>query len=516
MPKKAKARLPRGFRDIFSDDYKTRQEMIQIIQQVYESYGFEPLDSPAVEFVETLGKYLPESDQPDAGIFAINLEDQWHALRYDLTAPLSRIMAMYAELPRPFRRYQVGPVWRVEKPGPGRYREFYQFDIDTVGSNLMATDAEICMVLCDSLEALGFGRGEYIIKMNNRKVLDGLIDIAIESAGSDEHESQVKQWLKGRSKETDINKLEVTPELIHEHRLDIMRSIDKLDRIGIGGISQLLKEGRKDETGDFKSGCFLSEAQIDPIMQFLKLDCSTRTKYLDGVESLNLGETGIQGIKELKEIDDFLTAAGFGDDRIVFDAQIVRGLAYYTGPVYEALLTIETVDDKGKPAQFGSVGGGGRYDDLVKRFTGQVMAATGASIGLDRLMFAYKQRRQPNPDDGVQVLVTAMDWSRLGDYQKMADELRKAGLRVELYMGKKGIGAQTKHADKRGITVAVIAGEDEFEQGVVTLKDLKLGSQLADKITDRDEWRKDQPAQVQVYRAGLVDSVKEILARYSS
>lgn len=521
MTKRPQARLPRGFRDIFSDDYRLRQQMLDTIRAVYERYGFEPLETPAVEFVETLGKFLPDSDRPDAGIFAFNLEEQWLALRYDLTAPLSRIVAQYKEMPRPFRRYQVGPVWRLEKPGPGRYREFYQFDIDTVGSGLMAADAEICMALVDSLEALGFGRNEYVIKINNRKILDGLIESAVATIGKDKYQDGLRKWYESKFKKTKQEKFEdiITGhfnELIHEHKLDIMRSIDKLDRIGLDGIIGLLKKGREDDTGDFKSGCFLDDDQIEPIVAFLKLDCTTRAKYLDGVGGLDLGAGGREGLQELREIDSFLTSAGYGDNRILFDAQIVRGLSYYTGPVYEALLTIETNDEKDQPAKYGSVGGGGRYDDLVERFTGQKIPATGASIGVDRLLLAYKQRQSAAISAATQVLVTVMDRPRLNAYQRMADELRRAGIATELYLGKKGIGAQTKYADQRGIIVAVIAGEDEFNAGEVTLKDLKLGAKLADEITDRDEWRKGQPAQVQVKRDRLVESVREILGRYSS
>jgi len=514
MAKRAKARLPRGFRDIFSEDYKLRRQMIEAIRAVYESYGFEPIETPAVEFVETLGKFLPESDQPDAGIFAFNPEDQWLALRYDLTAPLSRIVAMYKELPRPFRRYQVGPIWRLEKPGPGRYREFYQFDIDTVGTGLMAADAEICMIMCDSLEALGFKRGEYIIKANNRKILDGLIETAFENIGKEKHCEQIKKWFESGSKDKHIDLSEITPELMYKHKLDIMRCIDKQDRIGIDGVVKLLKTGREDETGDFKSGCFLDDKQVSSIINFLKLDCKSRASFLDGVANLELSDIGKEGLSELKEIDKFLADAGYNDDRIEFDPNVVRGLDYYTGPVYEALLTIETVDEKGKPIQFGSVGGGGRYDNLVERFTGQKIMATGASIGVDRLLMAYKQRVNEKYKTATSVLITVMDRPMLAKYQKMAEEIRRAGITAELYLGKKGIGAQTKYADKRGIIVAVIAGEDEFNKNEVTLKDLRLGSRLADKITDRDEWRKDQPAQIQVSRDKLVEAVKDILSRY--
>jgi len=516
MAKRAKARLPRGFRDIFSSDYKLRQQMLDKIRAVYESYGFEPLETPAVEFVETLGKFLSESDQPDAGIFAFNPEDQWLALRYDLTAPLSRFVSMNKELPQPFRRYQIGPVWRLEKPGPGRYREFYQFDIDTVGSGLMAADAEICMVMCDSLEALGFKIGEYVVKINNRKILDGVIDRVLKKCPEDKYRKQISAWADARLQKKDSSSAvtEFSSQLEQEHKLDIMRCIDKLDRIGREGIAQLLEDGRKDETGDFKSGCYLTNEQINSILDFLKLDCSTRENFLSGISKLELPEIGKEGLDELKEIDEFLTAAGYDNDRIQFDTQIVRGLSYYTGPVYEVFLTIPTTDDRGKPVQFGSVGGGGRYDNLVERFTGQKMPATGCSIGVDRLLMAYKNRVKGDYKTTTSVLVTVMDRPIMGEYQKMAEELRQAGITTELYLGKKGIGAQTKYADKRGITVAVIAGEDEFSKGEVTLKDLRLGSELAEKITDRDEWRKDQPAQIQAPREKLVEAVKGILGRY--
>jgi histidyl-tRNA synthetase len=511
MTKRAQARLPRGFRDIFSEDYKLRRQMLDKIRAVYESYGFEPLETPAVEFAESLGKFLPESDRPDAGIFAFNPEDQWLALRYDLTAPLSRMVAMYKEIPRPFRRYQFGPVWRLEKPGPGRYREFYQFDIDTVGTDSMAADAEICMAMCDSLETLGFQKGEYVIKVNNRKILDDVIDSALKCSGKEDRQNQILDWAKARSKTRDSDlPIKVTPQLELEHKMDIMRCIDKQGRIDLEGINQLLQQGRKDETGDFKSGCFLTIDQMKPIMDFLNLDCSSREKFLSGVSKIVMGNIGREGLKELEEIDQILGDTGYGDDRICFDTQIVRGLTYYTGPVYEVFLTIETTDEKGRPIQFGSVGGGGRYDNLVERFTGQKIAATGASIGVDRLLMAYKNRAKKDSKTTTQVLVTVMDRPRLADYQKMAQELRQAGISAELYLGKKGIGAQTKYADKRGIPVAVIAGEDEFDKG----EDLWLGSELAEKISERDKWRKDQPAQIQVPRAKLVEGVRGILGRY--
>jgi histidyl-tRNA synthetase len=490
--------------------------MINTIQRVYESYGFEPLETPAVEFVETLGKFLPESDQPDAGIFSFNPENQWLALRYDLTAPLSRIVAMYKELPKPFRRYQVGPVWRLEKPGPGRYREFYQFDIDTVGTGLIAADAEICMILCDSFEALGFECGEYIVKSNNRKIVDGIIESALKSSSVDNYKNQICKWANAKfekSNET-YDTSNVTPQLEHQYKLDIIRCLDKQDRVGLDGVIMLLKTGRKDETSDFKSGCFLDDKQISLITDFLKLDCESRSNFLKGASNLEMSEIGKEGLRELEEFDKFLTDSGYNDDKIRFDPNVVRGLDYYTGPVYEALLTIDALDEKGRRIQFGSIGGGGRYDNLVERFTGQKIMAAGASIGIDRLLVAFKERIKEQYKTATSVLVTVMDRPRLAEYQKIAAELRQADISTELYIGKKGIGVQTKYADKRGITVAVIAGEDEFNNNEVTLKDLRLGSKLATEITDRDKWRIDQPAQIQISRDKLIEGVKDILNRY--
>jgi histidyl-tRNA synthetase len=505
MGKNVEARLPRGFRDIFSDDCQLRRRMIDTIRQVYESYGFLPLETPAVEYVDVLGKFLPESDQPDAGIFGFKVEDQWLALRYDLTAPLSRIVAMYKELPQPFRRYQVGPVWRQEKPGPGRYREFYQFDIDIAGVESMAADAEICMVLADSIQALGFKLGEYVIKVSNRKILNGVIDRALENLA----DSQLADYAKSHKINT------VNNDLKTNHRTDVMRCIDKLDRVGFDGVNELLQKGRKDPTGDFTPGCYLTSDQIAPIMAFLKLDCSSRQKFLAGVEPIVESAEGKSGVAELVEMDSVLTAAGYGDNQVIFDSQIVRGLAYYTGPVYEAVLTIPTIDEDGKPVQFGSIAGGGRYDSLIERFTDQKMPATGASIGVDRLLTAYAARQTAENAILAPVLVTVMDKPRLADYLAMAKELRQAGIAAELYLGQKGFRGQIKYADQKKMPVAVIAGEDEFNKGEVTLKDLRLGAQLAAGISDRDQWRKDQPAQIQVPRSKLVDGVKEILARYS-
>jgi histidyl-tRNA synthetase len=505
MSKNIEARLPRGFRDIFSNDYQLRLQMIDIIRKVYESYGFLPLETPAVEYVDVLGKFLPDSDKPDAGIFGFKVEEQWLALRYDLTAPLSRIVAMYKGLPQPFRRYQVGPVWRQEKPGPGRYREFYQFDIDIVGSESMAADAEICMVLADAMLALGFNQGDFIIKACNRKILNSVIDRSLEGLT----DKQLADYANAHKLNSSM-----ADKLAANFRIDVMRCVDKLDRIGFDGVTELLQKGRKDPTGDFTPGCYLAPEQIAPILDYLRLDCSSRQKFLAGVEHIVAGEEGKAGVTELADMDKILNAAGYSDNQVIFDSRIVRGLAYYTGPVYEAVLTIPSVDEDDRSVQFGSIAGGGRYDTLIERFTGQKIPATGASIGLDRLLVAYTGRQKADSITVAPVLVTVMDKPRLAEYQAMAQELRRAGIAAELYLGQKGFRGQIKYADQKKMLVAVIAGEDEFARGEITLKDLRLGSQLAAGISDRDQWRKDQPAQIQVARAKLVEGVREILGRY--
>lgn len=481
-------RLYKGFRDIFASDVEARQRMIDTIRGVYERYGFEPLETPAVEYVDVLGKYLPESDTPDGGIFSWRDEAKdWVSLRYDLTAPLSRVVAQYGpQLPKPFRRYQVGPVYRFEKPGPGRFREFYQFDIDSVGTSAMAADAEVCSVLCAALEELGIPRGSYVVRVNNRKVLNGVLErIGMEVSETNE------RWLT------------------------VLRAVDKLDRLGIAGVRQLLDKGRRDESGDFTKGAELAPDQIEMVIGLLQAGAEDRGAVCDRLaELVGDSEVGLEGVDELRQIHALLEAEGLGPDRVLFDPSVVRGLAYYTGPVFEAELTFDVVDEGGERRPFGSVSGGGRYDDLVERFTGQKVPATGASIGVDRLLAALKALGKAGEEERVgPIVVLALDRGRMADYQRMVAELRAAGLRSELYLGGSGFRAQLKYADKRNAPLAIIAGGDEFDRGEVSIKDLRLGKQLAKTIKDRDEWRKGQPAQVAVKRDELVEQARAMLAR---
>jgi histidyl-tRNA synthetase len=491
------ARNVRGFRDLFASDLLLKQGMIDRIRRVYESHGFIPLETPAVEFVDVLGKFLPEAHTPEGGIFSFanrdlgpradpQNPDYWTSLRYDLTAPLARVVAQYPELPRPFRRYQIGPVWRYEKPGPGRFREFFQFDFDSVGVPSVAADAEVCAIMCDVFEALGFAAGDYIVKVNDRKIMQGVLEAC------------------------ELPSTDVTDE--SSSAAAILRSIDKLDRLGIGGVRQLLGSGRKDETGDFTKGAGLSDKQIALVDRYLAAQVPDRREACDVLEGL-VGQTpsGAQGIKELRTIDAILRSQGIGDDRVVFDPTIIRGLSYYTGPVFEGQLKVKIKDEEGVERQFGTVFGGGRYDDLVERFTGKKVPATGASVGVDRLLEAMKLLASADrPRCTSQVLVTVMDQARLPDYFEMARAVRRRGYGVEVYLGAGRLGQQLKYADNLGIALAVIAGEDEFARGEVQIKDLRAGALLAEKIEDRQQW-KEHAAQQSVKIAGLPDAVERLM-----
>jgi histidyl-tRNA synthetase len=483
--RRPRAETPKGFRDYFGAEVTERKAMLDKVAEVYHRYGFDPLETSAVETVEALGKFLPDVDRPNEGVFAWQDEDaDWLALRYDLTAPLARVAAQFRnELPAPYRRYAMGPVWRNEKPGPGRFRQFYQCDADTVGAASVAADAEICAMLSDALEHVGIPRGDYVVKVNNRKVLNGVMEVA---------------GLVGDEK--------------HAERGIVLRAIDKIDRLGDAGVRALLGEGRKDDSGDFTKGAGLSGEQAEVVMGFVSAKRDTGAATVARLRDLVGGSViGSDGVAELETIAALLDAQGYGPDRIVLDPGVVRGLGYYTGPVFEAELTFEILDDKGRKRQFGSVAGGGRYDDLVKRFTGQAVPATGVSIGVDRLLAALQAKGRLGADTTGPVVVTVMDRDRMADYMALCGELRAAGIRAEVYLGNpKNFGNQLKYADKRAAPVAVIQGGDEAARGTVILKDLILGAKIAQSAT-LEEW-KDRPAQVEVPRADLVAEVRKMLA----
>jgi len=507
------ARLPKGLFDISAGEIRATQEMLGTIRRVFESYGFEPLDTPAIEYSDALGKFLPDQDRPNEGVFSFQDDDeQWLSLRYDLTAPLARYVAEnYQSLPKPFRRYQAGPVWRNEKPGPGRFRQFTQFDADTVGASSVAADAELCMLAADTLEALGVPRGQYVVKVNNRKVLDGVL----ESVG-----------LGGESNA--------------RRRLVAFRAIDKFDRLGESGVRALLGPGRRDESGDFTKGAQLRPSAVDGIMSYIHtwaqleppetIDPSRPLKDMDIGEGYYrnnyavvselrsiVGEVPVaaEGLAELDRIIAVTEAGGYGSRRIQIDPSVVRGLEYYTGPVFEADLTASITDERGQSVRLGSVVSGGRYDGLVERFTGEKVPATGVSIGVSRLLFGlqllgkFKSSAAQGP-----VVVLVLDRDRIADYQKMAQTLRAAGIRAELYLGESGMKAQMKYADRRSSPCVVIQGGDERAKGEVTIKDLILGATLTE-TKDRDEYLKKQAeAQFSVPEGKLVEAVRRVISRH--
>ncbi len=475
-PQKLKARLPRGFVDRSAADIRAVDGMVAKIREVYERYGFDPVETPLFEYTDALGKFLPDSDRPNEGVFSLkDDDDQWMSLRYDLTAPLARHVAEnFNEIQLPYRTFRAGWVFRNEKPGPGRFRQFMQFDADTVGAAGVQADAEMCMMMADTMEALGL-KGQFVVRVNNRKVFDGVLD-GIGLAGDDN---------AGR-------------------RLTVLRAIDKLDKFGLDGVKLLLGEGRKDESGDFTKGAGLGSEQIASVLAYLAQDGYEPTSDLY-----------TQGMSELDQIEALVRAAGYAEDRIKIDPSVIRGLEYYTGPVFEAELTFPVTNEKGESVVFGSVGGGGRYDGLVSRFMGQPVPATGFSIGVSRLMTALKNLGKLGDDEvlaPVVVCVMDRDIEALGRYQRFTQALRHAGIRAEMYQGnKKNFGDQLKYADRRSAPLAIIQGGDEREQGLVQIKDLIEGKRLSGEIEDNAAWREARVAQVSVPEAELVEKVREML-----
>jgi histidyl-tRNA synthetase len=487
-PQKLKARLPRGFVDRSAADIHATNEMVEKIRKVYELYGFDPIETPLFEYTDALGKFLPDSDRPNEGVFSLQDDDeQWMSARYDLTAPLARHVAEnFNEIQLPFRTYRAGYVFRNEKPGPGRFRQFMQFDADTVGAAGVQADAEMCMMMADTLEALGIKRGDYVIRVNNRKVLDGVMEAL--GLGGDENAAR---------------------------RLNVLRAIDKLDKFGPEGVKLLLGPGRKDESGDFTKGAGLDEGQIEKVLFFVGI--KNYAESAADLAALVAGTSkGEEGVEELNIIGALVTSAGYDETRIKIDPSVVRGLEYYTGPVYEAELTFDVTNDKGDKVVFGSVGGGGRYDGLVSRFMGQPVPATGFSIGVSRLMTALKNLGKLGQQKALSpVLITVMDGDveSMGRYQRFTQALRAEGIRAEMYQGNwKKFGNQLKYADRLGSPVAIIQGGDERAQSVVQIKDLIEGKRLSGEIEDNATWREARVAQETVPEAELVVKVKEILA----
>jgi histidyl-tRNA synthetase len=554
-PQKLRARQPRGFIDRSPADIRATEAMIAKIKAVYEKYGFDPVETPLVEYTDALGKFLPDSDRPNEGVFSFKDDDeQWLSLRYDLTAPLARHVAENInEISLPYRTYRAGWVFRNEKPGPGRFRQFMQFDADTVGAPGLQADAEMCMMMADTLEALGIPRGQYVIRVNNRKVLDGVMEaIGVTDAGQ---------------------------------KLAVLRAIDKLDKFGIEGVRQLLGAGRKDESGDFTKGAGLNLSQAESVLSLFSnqtfpvsasnylsetdlveleklvseliyvknIESSFNKKvpseikkhyieenFLENVEKYVFGQSRFpldnqkllllarhpifnknqkfnEGIEELIGIARIIYGCGYQKRviRIETAAPIIRGLEYYTGTVFEAELLFDVTNEKGEKVVFGSVGGGGRYDGLVKRFTGQDVPATGFSIGLSRLMTALKNLGRLEGGDmagPVVVCVMDKDVEALGEYMKMVQELRRAGIRAEMFQGNpKQFGKQLQYADRRGAPVCIIQGSDERARGVVQVKDMIEGRRQAAAIESNEDYRAARVGQFEIARADLVAEVRRVL-----
>ena len=486
-PPRPEARNPRGFADRRGPDLVAERRLVARVSEVYERWGFEPLETGAFEYADALGKFLPDADRPNEGVFALQDDDeQWMALRYDLTAPLARFAAQSWEtLPKPFRRYAFGPVWRNEKPGPGRFREFVQCDADTVGSDRPEADAEIIAMAVEGLQAAGLKPEQAVIRVSNRKLFDGLF-----AAGGITDAGQ---------------------------KLTALRAIDKFDRLGWEGVAALLGEGRLDESGDYTKGARLPTAVIATIEGFLGAvadESLGRAATLDAVSRLGgLGEIGEAALGELAAIDRALNAMKVGEAAVRFDPTIVRGLEYYTGAVFEAELLLETLDDKGRAVRYGSIGGGGRYDDLVARFTGQPLPATGFSFGVSRLAAALRAAGHA-AGEAVRgpVVVIVFSEADMQHYLDAVSELRSAGIAAELYLGRAGMKAQMKYADRRGSPAAIMLGGDEIAAGQVTIKDLDAGRALAAGVADNEAWKAARPGQSVVARAELVATVRAIVS----
>lgn len=493
-PPSVKPRLPRGFVDRRPDDLAATDRLIAAIREVYALYGFEAVETPFVEYTEALGKFLPDLDRPNEGVFSFKDDDEsWLSLRYDLTAPLARFVAEhYDSLPKPYRSFRAGYVFRNEKPGPGRFRQFMQFDADTVGTASIAADAEFCIMAADCLEKLGIARGDFVVKVNNRKVLDGVMETIGLGA---ENES-------GR-------------------RLTVLRAIDKLDRLGPDGVSALLGSGRRDESGDFTKGAGLGSDAIERVLAFTAAGADNAGATLANLRNVVAGSSrGVEGIEELEGIAALVTAAGYDDGRVRIDPSVVRGLEYYTGPVFEAELTFSVPGEDGKTVRFGSVGGGGRYDGLVARFRGDPVPATGFSIGVSRLQAALQAVGSPivaGAEAPGPVIVLVLDRDQTSRYQALVTRLRGSGIAAELYLGQAGMNAQLKYADRRKSRCAVIQGSNERDApggAQVVIRDLVLGAELAKASKDRSDYVElRQKAQFAVDEDGLVEAVREVLAR---
>ncbi|MDC0426202.1 histidine--tRNA ligase [Pelagibacteraceae bacterium] len=472
---KPTSELPNGFADRQEEELLIRDLLISNIKKIMSKYGFQYLETPSFEYTDSIGKFLPDKDRPSEGVFSFKDEKKWLSLRYDLTAPLARYAAKnFDSLPRPFKRFQLGTVWRNEKPGPGRFREFLQFDADYIGTNNLFSDAELCFLISEILNSCGLEKSEFIIKISNRKLSKGLLE-----------------------------KLNITDE---QKQSITLRAIDKLDRVGVEGVQYLLGKGRKDKSGDFTKGAELEESQIKEIIKFLNIKNLSDKNFERLREIAADNESMNNGIKELELMEKYFSLFNFTN--YIFDPTVVRGLEYYTGPIFEANLTFGVKNNKGQEIEFGSVGGGGRYDNLVKRFNNQDCPSTGISVGLDRLIYAILQKNKIKAEKKNPVLICVFDEKYMDFYIKILNMLRSKNISAEIYSGSSNIKSQFKYADKRGCDFVILCGDDEVSKNVVTLKNLNVGKQMSENIKDRSEWKQSSEAQKTVAFDQLLNEIK--------
>ncbi len=465
-------RLLGGLRDLLPEEALAHERIVGAARRVYESYGFVPISTPAIEYLDVLsGSAGVEAQQSIFTVTSRKVEGEL-GLRFDLTVPLARFVSQYQDLPRPFRRYQVAKVWRADKPDKGRFREFTQFDLDSVGTESDVADTEIVTGICDTFDALDVGR--YQVRISSRAVLNLVLDYC---------------------------------EIPTSQGVDVFRVLDKLEKVGWSKVAAELTTGYTDSSGDVIDGLGLDDPTVEKIRRYLDIRGDDRASVIVQLRELFAGLDHAAGpVDTLARIAGHLTALGYGDDRVVIDPSIARGLAYYTGPVFETVLL--------DAPEFGSVFGGGRYDQLVSRFLGEGIAATGASLGVDRLLAALVHLgRTAGRRATAQVLVTRLDPELEGEYLQMVYELRRAGIPAEYYLGTAGgLGKQLRYADRVGVPISVLYGSNEHEAGIVTLKEMEAGRQAAGRIDDREEWLEARPGQQEVARADLVSAVRKLLA----
>jgi histidyl-tRNA synthetase len=456
--KKLKAQLPKGFRDNSEDSIYIRNQVIDIIRNECEQFGFKNIETPALEYTEALGKFLPDVDRPSGGVFSFQDDDgRWLSMRYDLTAPLARYVAEnYQFIPKPFKRYQFGSVWRNEKPGPGRYREFIQFDADAIGISNNYIDAELCVIVARIFKKIGFSKNEYKIKYSSRIIWENL-----------------------------FKQIEIEDKQIPA----VLRAVDKLDRVGINGVKDLLLKGREDQSGDFMEGVNLKNDQVNKILDFI----SNKNSKDDQLSSF---EEYLQNYKDLP---------------FEFDPTVVRGLEYYTGLVFEVELTTKVVNDKGKEVIFGSVAGGGRYDKLIARFGKEDVPATGISIGIDRLIYAIEQFGKIQSNKKPLIIIANLIPEQISNYLSIAEVVRDEGYACEIFYGSNNLSKQLKYSDKRKASLVIIIGEDEIKNKTISIKNLTVGKELSKNIDSREEWKELKAGQFIINKDDLITELKKIL-----